>query len=72
MPSVPSIAAAAIAARTLAGAVPPKLVRLATEASTISTPYTRASIRASIACSSLGKRVEGLTPFLGGASPRGP
>src|SRR5579859_7331135 len=42
--------AAAIAARTLSGAVPPKLVRLATDRSTSSTSYTEAVIAGSIAC----------------------
>src|SRR5258708_3515772 len=42
--------AAATAARTRPGAVPPKLVRLATDRSTSSTSYTEAAIVGSIAC----------------------
>src|ERR1700692_2899415 len=38
------------AARTRSGAVPPKLVRLATDRSTSSTSYTEAVIARSIAC----------------------
>src|SRR5262249_31204930 len=55
--------AAAAARRTLSGAVPPKLVRLATDFSTPSTAKTSAVMRGSTDCSAVSGRASSAHPF---------